>query len=57
MGMCPRSVHMGFIIGVLNIATAALSVLRVRVPAGVHPAHLGWMSEQWLAEHRVADHS
>jgi hypothetical protein len=38
------------IIGGLFITTAALSIVRVWAPADV----LGWMSEQWLAEHRAA---
>jgi hypothetical protein len=29
---------------------------RMWVPGGVKPTHLGWMSAQWLAEHR-ASHS
>jgi hypothetical protein len=29
---------------------------RLRVPGGVNSATLGWMSQQWLAEHR-ASHS
>ena len=42
-----------FIVG----AVIALVVIlpELRVPGGVN-AHLGWMSEQWLAEHR-ASHS
>jgi hypothetical protein len=35
-------------------AIAFLSLLRMRVTGGVDDAHLGWMSEQWLAEHRAA---
>lgn len=30
--------------------------VRLRVPGGVNDANLGWMSQQWLAEHR-ASHS
>jgi hypothetical protein len=26
----------------------------LRVPGGVNPANLGWMSEQWLAEYRAS---
>jgi hypothetical protein len=42
-----------FIIG-LAIASFSFAVVilpRMRVP-GLNGAHLGWMSEQWLAEHR-----
>jgi hypothetical protein len=41
------------IIGVLITATAALRVVRVRVPGFGHPPYLGSMSEQWLAEYRA----
>ena len=41
-------------IGVLITAIVLMSILGVRSPAGVHAAHLGWMSEQWLAEYRAA---
>ena len=40
---------------VLFIAGAALVIgSRLRVPGGVNPAHLGWMSAQWLAEYRAS---
>jgi len=40
---------------VLIIAAAALVIgSRLRVPGGVNPAHLGWMSAQWLAEYRAS---
>ena len=42
------------IIGILITAIAVLSLLRIRAPGGVHTAHLGWMSEQWIAEYRAA---
>ena len=42
------------LIGVLITAIIVMSILRARSPAGVHGAHLGWMSEQWLAEYRAA---
>jgi hypothetical protein len=45
-----------FILGV-GIVVIALGIIpRLWVPRGVNPANLGWMSEQWLAEHR-ASHS
>jgi hypothetical protein len=43
--------HMLFIVGV-GIVLIAVGITRMRVPAGVNCATLGWMSEQWLAEHR-----
>ena len=48
--------HMLFIIGVGIVLIAAGMIPRMRVPGGVNSANLGWMSEQWLAEHR-ASHS
>jgi hypothetical protein len=40
---------------VLFIAAAALVIgSRLRVPGGVDPTHLGWMSAQWLAEYRAS---
>jgi hypothetical protein len=45
-----------FIIGVVTVLIAFVFVPRMRVPGGVNYANLGWMSEQWLAEHR-ASHS
>jgi len=45
------------IIGLLITATAVVTILRMRVPGGVNDARLGWMSEQWLAEHRAARRS
>ena len=44
------------IIGVVVVLVAVLLIPRMRVPGGVKADHLGWMSEQWLAEHR-ASHS
>ena len=40
---------------VLLIAVTALVIgSRLRVPGGVNPEHLGWMSAQWLAEYRAS---
>ena len=40
---------------VLLIALTALVIgSRLRVPGGVNPGHLGWMSAQWLAEYRAS---
>ena len=44
-----------FIVGIV-IALIAAVLPRMRVPGGVNSANLGWMSQQWLAEHR-ASHS
>ena len=39
------------------VASIAVAIIpRMRVPGGVNESQLGWMSEQWLAEHR-ASHS
>jgi hypothetical protein len=48
--------HMLFIVGVVMVLIAVVIIPRMRVPGGVNSANLGWMSEQWLAEHR-ASHS
>jgi hypothetical protein len=45
-----------FTIGVITVLIAVLIIPRMRVPGGVNSVALGWMSEQWLAEHR-ASHS
>jgi hypothetical protein len=36
------------------VLVAVVIIPRMRVPAGNNPANLGWMSEQWLAEHRAS---
>ena len=43
-----------FIVGVIIALVAVIP--RMRVPGGMNAADLGWMSEQWLVEHR-ASHS
>ena len=43
-----------FIVGLVIVSVAV--VILMRVPGRVNAAPLGWMSEQWLAEHR-ASHS
>jgi len=46
-----------FFIIAAGIAIVAIAILtKMRAPGGVNTAHLGYMSEQWLAEHR-ASHS
>jgi hypothetical protein len=42
---------MVFIVSGVVIVTALVSVLRGL--RGRDDAHLGWMSEQWVAEHRA----
>ena len=51
-----RENYMLFIIViVLVIALAAVVIIpRMRVPGGAYSAGLGWMSEQWIAEHRAS---
>lgn len=39
---------------VLIVLTAVALGSRLRVPGGVSPANLGWMSERWLAEYRAS---
>jgi hypothetical protein len=48
--------HMLFIVGLVMVLIAVVIIPRMRAPGGVNSANLGWMSEQWLAEHR-ASHS
>jgi len=43
-----------FIVGLLTALIAVVSIPRMRVSAGVNSANLGWMSQQWLAEHRAS---
>jgi len=45
-----------FIVGLVIVSVAVVILPRMRVPGGVTAAPFGWMSEQWLAEHR-ASHS
>jgi hypothetical protein len=44
------------IVGLVMALIAVVIIPRMRLPGGVNAANLGWMSEQWLAEHR-ASHS
>ena len=43
-----------FIVGVVIVLVAVVIIPRMRVPGGVNAARLGWMSEQWLVEHRAS---
>jgi hypothetical protein len=45
-----------FIVAVGLVLIAVAIIPQMRVPDGLTSASLGWMSEQWLAEHR-ASHS
>ena len=45
-----------FIVGLVIVSVAVVILSRIRVRARVNGAPLGWMSEQWLTEHR-ASHS
>ncbi len=42
------------VIGVSITIATLVSMLRLRVPGRVKAVHLGWMSQQWLTEHRAA---
>lgn len=42
------------IIGGLIVATVIVAITRAKSCTNANP--LGWMSEQWLVEHRAADH-
>jgi hypothetical protein len=42
------------IISAVATLVAVVMVPRIRMPGGVEDAHLGWMSERWLTEHRAA---
>ena len=46
--------YMLLIVGAVIALIAVAIVARVRVPGGVNDGTLGWMSEQWLAEHRAS---
>jgi hypothetical protein len=40
--------------GVLITVAAVVIIRRMRAPADGNGKNLGWMSEQWLAEHRAS---
>ena len=42
-----------FIVGV-GIVVAVVILPRIRVKWGVNADDLGWMSEQWLTQHRAS---
>ena len=41
-----------FIVGLVIVSVVVVILPRMRVPGSVNAAPLGWMSEQWLTEHR-----
>ena len=43
-----------FIVCVVIALVAVVGIPRMRAAGGVNAAPLGWMSEQWLAEHRAS---
>ena len=52
----PVENYMLLIFGAVIAVMAIAIIPRMRAPGGVNGSALGWMSEQWLAEHR-ASHS
>ena len=45
---------MFFITVAVVVLGAVVTIQRARVRGGVNATNLGWMSEQWLAEHRAS---
>ena len=43
-----------FIVGAVIVSIAVVSIPKMRVAGGVNASTLGWISEQWLAEHRAS---
>lgn len=43
-----------FFVGVAIVLIAVGIIPRIRVPGGTKSADLGWMSQQWLMEHRAS---
>ena len=41
-----------FTLGIVIALVLFVIIPRMRVPVGANAADLGWMSQQWLAEHR-----
>ena len=42
-----------FTVVTLLVLVAVVAIRRMRVSGATNNAQLGWMSEQWLAEHRA----
>ena len=53
-GGAPVENHMLLIVGLVIVLIAVVIIPRMRVPGGMNASTLGWMSEQWLAEHRAS---
>jgi hypothetical protein len=51
--VAPVENYMLLILGAVIVSTAVVIIPRMRVP-GANGSALGWMSEQWLAEHRAS---
>jgi hypothetical protein len=45
---------MPFTVGFIIVSIAVVIIHRMRPPGGANEARFGWMSEQWLAEHRAS---
>ena len=43
-----------FLVGLVIAVTAVVIIPRMRVPGAAYSVGLGWMSEQWIAEHRAS---
>jgi hypothetical protein len=44
-----------FIVGLVTALIAVLGIPWIRVPGGGNSANFGWISEEWLAEHRASN--
>jgi hypothetical protein len=44
-----------FIFSLVTALIAVVGIPWMRVSGGVNSANLGWMSGQWLAEHRASN--
>ena len=51
---CSGREHMLLTIGVFITVIAVVIIRKMRVPVDRNAPNLGWMSEQWLAEHRAS---
>jgi len=44
-----------FIVVLFTALIAVVGIPWMRVSGGVNSANLGWMSDQWMAEHRTSN--
>ena len=44
-----------FIVSLIIVWVAVVIISKMRLPGAVSAAPFGWMSEQWLAEHRASN--